>query len=742
MRKIVSLLLALCPLLTFAQKTVDERVEEILSKMTLEDKIGQLNQMDGRRDIEKVKQEVRQGTLSSIMNIVDPAVTDELQRIAIEESPSGIPILFARDVVHGFNTVLPIPLGMAASWDEALIEQAARNTALEATERGIRWAFAPMMDIARDPRWGRIAESFGEDTHMAGRLATAVVRGYQGNSLLDQTSMAACAKHFVGYGDAEGGRDYNTTSIPPRVLRDVYLPPFKACVDAGCASIMTSFNDNDGLPSTGNRWLLTELLREQWGFKGLVVSDWGSVAGLIPHGIARDKRDAAQQCIVAGCDMDMSSRSYLLHLKDLIEKGDIDVAVLDEAVRRVLKLKVELGLFEKPYARKVEKTDIYSQPVLEAACRLAEESVVMLKNEGVLPLAAGVRKVLVTGPMADAPYDQMGTWALDGDKTHTVTPIMALRELYGDKVEIEYIQCLTHPRDKSTAEFKRLAKAARKTDVILAFVGEEQMMSGEAHSLSSLDLQGVQAQMLEVLAETDTPLVTVFMAGRPMTISRQVEISDAILYAWHPGTMGGKALANIISGVAAPSGKLPVTFPRNVGQIPIYYNHRHTSHKAKGTEGNLDKIPRESPQSVMGHTSSYLDVPPTPLFPFGYGLTYTTFELSDIKVESTSVKADGVVRASVVVKNTGSREGTEVVQLYTGRKTASVTQPMKELKDFKRVTLAAGESKTVEFEVPVSRLAFHNRDMVLAVEDGNYTLTIGTDSQNGLRTYFKINSNN
>ena len=738
MKKIISLLLILSPLFAFAQKTVDQRVEEILGRMTIEDKIGQLNQMDGRRDIEKIKQEVREGTLGSIMNIVDPAVTDELQRIAVEESPSHIPLLFARDVVHGFNTVLPIPLAMASSWDDELIESAARNTALEATERGIRWAFAPMMDIARDPRWGRIAESFGEDTYMAGRLATAVVRGYQGETLSDQTSMAACAKHFVGYGDAEGGRDYNTTFIPPRTLRDVYLPPFKACVDEGCASIMTSFNDNDGLPSTGNRWLLTELLREQWGFEGVVVSDWGSVAGLIPHGVSPDKRDAAKQCIIAGCDMDMSSRSYLQNMKDLIEKGEVDMAVLDEAVRRVLRLKVQLGLFDQPYARKAAQSDIYSEPVLETACKLAEESVVLLKNEGTLPIANTVRKVLVVGPMADAPYDQMGTWALDGDKTYTVTPIAAMKQDWGDKVEITYIPCLTHPRDKSTSEFKKMVSAAKKADVVVAFVGEEQMMSGEAHSLSSLDLQGAQSQMLEAVAETGTPLVTVFMAGRPMTIGRQVEISDAVLYAWHPGTMGGKALSNIIFGTVNPSGKLPVTFPRNVGQIPIYYNNKHTSHKAKGTEGNLDNIPREAPQSVMGHTSSYLDVAPTPLFHFGYGLSYTTFELSDIKIESTAVKPDGYVRVSVVVKNTGSREGTEVVQLYTGRKTASVTQPMKELKDFKRVSLAPGESSKVEFEVPVSRLAFHNRDMILAVEEGKYTLTIGTDSQSGLKTYFKI----
>lgn len=739
-KKLIALVVMALPLFAFAQKDIDQRVEEIMAKMTIEDKIGQLNQMDGRRDLEQIKKEVREGTLSSIMNIVDPAVTNELQRIAIEESPAGIPLLFARDVVHGFNTVLPIPLGQAASWDEELIEQASRNTALEATERGIRWAFAPMMDIARDARWGRIAESFGEDTYMAGRLATAVVRGYQGESLSEQTSMAACAKHFVGYGDAEGGRDYNTTSIPPRTLRDVYLPPFKACVDEGCASIMTSFNDNDGLPSTGNRWLLTELLREQWGFEGVVVSDWGSVAGLIPHGVAYDKKDAAHQCIEAGCDVDMSSRSYLLNLKELIESGEVDMAVLDEAVRRVLRLKVALGLFEQPYARTTEKSDIYSESVLATACRLAEESVVMLKNEGeVLPiLPEKVKRVLVVGPMADAPYDQMGTWALDGDKTHTVTPIAAIREDWAKKVEIDYIPCLTHPRDRSTAEFARMQEAARKADIVVAFVGEEQMMSGEAHSLSSLDLQGAQGDMLEALAEVDTPLVTVFMAGRPLTIARQVEISDAILYAWHPGTMGGKALANILFGEVSPSGKLPATFPRNVGQIPIYYNHKHTSHRAKGTEGNLDSIPREAYQSVMGHTSSYLDVAPSPLFPFGYGLSYTTFELSDIKIEKSAVTPEESIKVSVLLTNTGRREGTEVVQLYTGRKTASVTQPMKELKEFQRVTLGAGESRRVEFEVPVSRLAFHNRDMVLAVEEGKYTLTIGTDSQSGLKTYFKI----
>ena len=735
MKRLVTFILLFVPLFVFGGE--DERIEVILSRMSFEDKVGQLNQLDGRGDIEKLKKEIRAGRLGSVMNIVDPAVLDELQRIAVEESPAGIPLLFARDVVHGFKTVLPIPLGQAASFDEELVERAARNTAAEATECGIRWAFAPMMDIARDPRWGRIAEGFGEDTYLAGRLAAAVVRGYQGESLSDPMSMAACAKHFVGYGAAEGGRDYNTTYIPERQLRDTYFPPFKAAVEAGCASVMSSFNDNDGVPATGNRWLLTDVLRGEWGFDGVVVSDWGSVAGLVPHGAAADKREAAKKCITAGTDMDMSSRSYLLNLRSLVDSGEVPMEVVDEAVRRVLRLKMRLGLFDNPYTRKAATSALYSEPVLDDACTLAQEATVMLKNEGVLPLT-GVRRILVTGPMADAPYDQLGTWTLDGDKTHTLTPITALRELCGDDVEILYEPALTHCRDNSTARFGRLRSLARKADVVLAFVGEEQIMSGEAHSLADLTLQGAQSEMLEVLADCGRPLVTVFMAGRPLIIGREAEISDALLYAWHPGTMGGKAIAEIVTGRANPSGKLPVTFPRCVGQIPMYYNHKHTSHIARGTEGNLDDIPREAVQSVMGHTSSYLDVPPTPLFPFGFGLSYTTFALSGLELSDTEVTADGVLKVRVTVENSGKVAGTEVVQLYVGRKSASVTRPMKELKGFRRVTLAPAEKRTVEFELPVSELAFCGADMRVAVEPGAYTLMVGTDSRDGLKSRFSI----
>lgn len=607
------LLTILIPNILFGQ-----RVDEILANMSLEQKIGQLHQIDGRTDLEKLKAEIRKGNISSIMNICDAAVIDELQRIAVEESPSKMPIIFSRDVVHGFKTVLPIPLGQACSFDERLIEIAARNTALEATENGIRWAFAPMMDVARDPRWGRVAEGFGEDPFLTSKLSVAVVKGYQGESLSDPKSMAACAKHFVGYSATEGGRDYNTTYIPVRSLYDTYFPPFKACVDAGIASFMSSFNDNDGVPATGNKWLLTDVLRTEWGFDGVVVSDWGSVAGLIPHGVAANKKEAAATCLEAGLDMDMMSYSYLNHLKELIENGTVSEKLLDRAVRRVLEMKEKLGLLDNPYTRKSESSDVYSKQVLSDAQALTESSMVLLKNDGVLPLK-NVKKIVVAGPMADAPYDQMGTWTLDGEKAHTITPIAALRE----KFNVDYYPALTYPRDSTKRNWKKMLAAAKKADAVVVFVGEEQIMSGEAHSLSNLDLQGLQAALISELAATGTPLVTIIMAGRPLTIAKQVEESNALLYAWHPGTMGGAAIARILNGEVNPSGRLSITFPRNVGQIPIYYNKKHTSHIAKGTEGNINKIGREIAQSVMGHTSSYLDVSPSPLYPFGYGLSYT-----------------------------------------------------------------------------------------------------------------------
>ena len=725
-----------------AEARTDRRLDSLMNSMSLEEKIGQLHQIDGRTDLKKVVSAIRRGQVSSIMNIVDPAVTDSLQRIAVEESPNHIPILFARDIVHGFRTILPIPLGQAASFDPQLVCAASRNTALEATECGIRWAFAPMMDLARDPRWGRVAESFGEDPFLSSAMAVAVTRGYQGDSLSHHGSMAACAKHFVGYGAAEGGRDYNTTYIPRRALYDSYFPPFKACVEEGIASFMSSFNDNDGEPSTGNKWLLTDVLRGEWGFEGIVVSDWGSVGGLIPHGSATDKRDAAKQCLEAGCDMDMMSYSYLRHLKDLIVSGELQEELLDRAVRRVLKLKLELGLFDNPYALREGQSRIYSEPVLDTACSLAEESSVLLKNDGILPLGEDIRRVLVTGPMADAAYDQMGTWALDGDKSRTMTPLKAMEEMLPASVRLTYMPVLEYPRQEEMPDVRKFRREAAKADVVLVFVGEEQMMSGEAHSLSSLHLQGRQSSLIGIAAETGTPVVVVVMAGRPLVIERELEQSSALLYMWHPGTMGGKAAVNLLWGYSSPSGRLPISFPRNEGQIPVYYNHKHTSHIAKGTEGNLANIPREKPQSVMGHTSSYLDVPPSPLFPFGYGLSYTDFELSDLSVEKPAVSASDTLEVCVTVSNIGNRKGVAVVQFYTGRSSASVTRPMRELKGFERVALEPSESRQIRCRIPVESLSFCRKDMSWGVEPGKCYVIAALDSSGGISEEFCITQHN
>lgn len=738
MKKIISSIICLIVSVSVFSQS-ERKLDSLMLSMSLEDKIGQLHQIDGRTDLVKIVEAVRKGQISSIMNIVDPVVIDSLQRIAVEESPAHIPILFARDIVHGFKTILPIPLGQAASFNPELVEAAAANTALEATECGIRWAFAPVMDIARDPRWGRVAEGFGEDPFLSSAMAVAVTRGYQGESLSNPETMAACAKHFVGYGAVEGGRDYNTTYIPKRSLYDCYFPPFKACVGEGIASFMSSFNDNDGEPATGNKWLLSDVLRGEWGFEGIVVSDWGSVGGLIPHGSAKDKRDAARQCLEAGCDMDMMSYSYLRNLKSLISSGEMDVEVLDRAVRRVLKLKLELGLFDNPYTGKRE-TAIYSEKVLDTACRLAEESAVLLKNDGILPLGEKVRRVLLAGPMADAAYDQMGTWALDGDKTRTLTPLKAMREMLPDSIHLEYMPVLDYPRQEEMSDLRKFRREASKADVTVIFVGEEQMMSGEAHSLSNLHLQGRQSELIEIAAETGKPLVVVVMAGRPLVIDRELEKSSALLYMWHPGTMGGKAAVNLLWGYSSPSGRLPITFPRNEGQIPIYYNHKHTSHIAKGTEGDLKKIPREKPQSVMGHTSSYLDVPPTPLFPFGYGLTYTGFEVSDVQVENPRVSVSDTLEVSLTVSNTGSRKGTAVVQFYTGRASASVTRPMKELKGFVRVELEPAESKQIKCRIPVESLSFCRKDMSWGMEAGECYVIVGLDSSSGIRREFIVES--
>lgn len=717
----------------------EKKVEALLSKMTLEEKIGQMNQISSYGNIEDMSGLIKKGEVGSILNEMDPVRINVLQRVAIEESRLGIPLLIARDVIHGFKTIFPIPLGQAASFNPQVAKDGARVAAIEASSVGIRWTFAPMIDIARDPRWGRIAEGCGEDTYLTSVMGAAMVEGFQGDSLNSPTSIAACPKHFVGYGAAEGGRDYNSTFIPERRLRNVYLPPFEAAAKAGAATFMTSFNDNDGVPSTGNAFILKDVLRDEWGFDGVVVTDWASASEMISHGFAADSKEVALKSVNAGVDMEMVSYTFVKELPALIKEGKVKESTIDEAVRNILRIKYRLGLFDTPYVDEQQTSVMYAPSHLEAAKQAAVESAILLKNDKeVLPLQPSVKTVAVVGPMANAPYEQLGTWIFDGEKARTQTPLNAIKEMVGDKVQVIYEPGLAYSREKNPVSVARAAAAAARADVILAFVGEESILSGEAHCLADLDLQGDQGALITALAKTGKPVVTIVMAGRPLTIGKEVEESTAVLYSFHPGTMGGPALADLLWGKVVPSGKAPVTFPRMVGQIPVYYAHNNTGRPATRNEVLLNDIAVEAGQTSLGCTSFYMDAGFDPLFPFGYGLSYTTFKYSNIKLASDVLKKDDVLTVTFDLENTGKYEGTEVAQLYIQDKIGSVTRPVKELKRFTRVTLKPGEKKSVSFELPVSELAFWNIDMAKVVEPGDFGLWVATDSQSGEEVFFKV----
>ena len=723
------MMLASCS--TEPKSDIDRKVDELLSQMTLREKVGQMNQLSGGAWL---VDQAAKGEVGSILNCVDPAEINAVQRAAVEESRLGIPILVSRDVIHGFRTIFPIPLGQAATFDPAIVEQGARISAVEATASGIRWTFSPMLDIARDPRWGRVAEGSGEDPYLDAVMGVAMVKGYQGDDLSDPTSMAACIKHFVGYGAAEGGRDYNSTMISERSLRNTYFPAFKATAEAGAATLMTSFNEIDGIPSTGNKWLLKDILRDEWGWDGMVVTDWNSAGEMIAHGFSRDLKHSAEQAINAGVDMDMMSYGFIQYVEELVNEGLVSEKEIDRAVRNILKLKFELGLFENPYVDEAASAEVdYAPEHLEAAKQCAVESAVLLKNNGVLPLA-DVRRILVTGPLADAPYEQLGTWAFDGQKEHSVTPLAALRKEY----DVIWEPGLSYSRDKNTSEFAKVRRAAAQAEAAVVFVGEEAILSGEAHSLSDLNLQGAQSELIAEVAKAGKPVVVVVLAGRPLTIERDLANCDAMLYSFHPGTMGGPALADLIKGDAVPSGKLPMTFLRAAGQAPFYYNHNNTGRPCNGTETLLEDIPIAAGQTSLGCTSYYLDTGYGPLFPFGYGLSYTTFEYGKPSVEKSDLGRDDVLRVSFDLKNTGRYEGTEVAQLYVQDKVGSVVRPVKELKRFERVTLAPGETRTLTFELPVSELAFWNIDMEYVVEPGDFRLWVAGDSASGEPVDFHV----
>ena len=565
-----------------------------------------------------------------------------------------------------------------------------------------------------------------------------MIKGFQGSSLNSPTSMAACAKHFVAYGASEGGKDYNSTFVPERVLRNVYLPPFKAAVDAGCATFMTSFNDNDGVPGTANKFVLKDILRDEWKFDGMVVTDWASAAEMINHGFCADGKDAAEKSVNAGVDMDMVSETFIKNLKRSLEENVVSMQAIDNAVRNILRLKFRMGLFDNPYIATPQRVK-YAEEHLKAAKEAVEQSVILLKNSnGTLPLTDNVRTIAVVGPMADAPYEQLGTWVFDGEKEHTVTPLKAIKEMYGDKVNVIFESALAYSRDKDRSGIVKAVSAARRADAVIVFVGEESILSGEAHSLANLDLQGAQSELIKSLSAVGKPLVTVVMAGRQLTIGKEVEASDAVLYLFHPGTMGGPAIADILFGKVNPSAKTPVTFPRMTGQLPMYYAHNNTGRPANPTEMLIDEIPVEAGQTSVGCRSFYLDAGDTPLFPFGYGLSYTTFEYSNLKLASDMLTVGGELLVAVDLKNTGRYDGVEVVQLYIQDKIGSVTRPVKELKAFRRVALKAGESTVVSFSLPVSELAFWGYDMTYGVEPGDFRLWVGTSSAEGLSADFTV----
>lgn len=733
--------------ISYSQKTdlnVEKKIGNIIKNMTLEQKIGQacLKGTSSRSKglSEELKNDVRKGLVGAILNLTDPNLVFEIQKIAVEESPNHIPLLFGRDVIHGYKTIFPIPLGLAASWDMDLVEKTSKIAANESYSRCINWTYAPMVDIARDARWGRIAESPGEDPLLASRLGVAYVKGFQGNDPAVPGQILACAKHFAAYGAAEGGRDYNTVSMSESLLRNVYLKPFEAAAKAGAATFMSSFNDVNGVPASGNPFLLKKILREEWKYDGFVVSDWNSVTEMIPHGFAADEKDAALKSASAGLDMEMTSLSYAHHLKTLIAEKKISEKQLDEMVRNILRIKFRAGIFENPYFKDREKFSLLSADALQTAKTAASKSCVLLKNENqILPLKSN-QKIAVIGPLADASREQLGTWIFDGNKEDSQTPLKALQNSFGAN-NVYYSAGLSHSRSLSEEGFAAAIAEAKKSDVILFFAGEEAILSGEAHSRANINLPGLQEKLIAKLQKTGKPIVLVIMSGRPITLGAVLPKVNALIMAWHPGTMAGPAISDILLGVVNPSGKLPVTWPKEVGQIPIYYNHPNTGRPADPkTFVAIQDIPIEAWQSSLGNNSHYLDAGYEPQYPFGFGLSYTTFSYENLKIEKAVLKNNNTekLNVSAVITNTGNTTGTETVQLYVRDITGSIVRPIRELKDFVQIELKPKESKTVQFSIPVSDLAFYNDKMELKTESGDFKVWIASHAENGLEGDFKV----
>ncbi|MCP4594660.1 MAG: glycosyl hydrolase [bacterium] len=711
------------------------RIENLLERMTLEEKLSQLTQRSGddiddadtpeaRQKTEAFLATIRGAQMGSFLNVHGAERVNRLQRVAVEESRLGIPLIFGLDVIHGYKTIFPIPLAETCSWDPDLVTRAAAVAATEARAAGIHWTFAPMVDIARDPRWGRVAEGAGEDPYLGAVMAAARVRGFQGEDPAAADRLLACAKHFCAYGGAEAGRDYNTVDVSERTLREVYLPPFKAAVDAGVGTFMSAFNDLNGIPATANPFILTEVLRQKWGFEGFVVSDWDSIGELVQHGIAASPADSARLAITAGVDMDMCSFVYRAHLAEEIRSGRISETVIDRAVRRVLKAKARLGLFEHPYVDPQREAQVCLTPEhLALAREVARSSIVLLKNhDDLLPLGKDLGTIAVLGPLADNRKDPFGTWAGIGGWGEAVDVLAGVRSAVSKETRVLHAKgCELEGNDRSG--FVEALTVAKQADAVVLVVGEGQAMSGEAHCRTSLGLPGVQRDLVETVHAIGVPVVVVLMNGRPLSIGWTAEHVPAILETWHLGNECGHAVADVLFGDFNPSGKLPITFPRNVGQVPIYYYHKNTG---------------RPPADNDGFTSKYLDTPTTPLFPFGYGLSYTTFGYADLEVSARKIPPGGEVTISAVVANKGKRPGHEIVQLYVRDVVASVSPPVKRLRGFRRIFLAPGETKRVSFTLACADLGLYNAEMKYVTEPGEFRVWIGPSSAEGLEGRFEV----
>ncbi|MFN2498212.1 MAG: glycoside hydrolase family 3 N-terminal domain-containing protein [Pyrinomonadaceae bacterium] len=709
------------------QDKIEQRIDALLARMTLAEKLGQLQQLDGEGNgtfRPEHPELIRKGLLGSTLNVRGAQRTNQLQHIAMEESRLKIPVLFGFDVIHGYRTIFPIPLAEASSWDTASAERSASIAAQEARASGVRWTFAPMLDIARDPRWGRITEGAGEDPFLGAAFARARVRGFQGTDYSAPDKILACAKHWVAYGATEGGRDYNTTDMSENTLREIYFPPFKAAIDAGVGTVMSGFNDLNGVPVSANHFTLTKVLRDEWKFDGFVVSDYTSVKELINHGLASDEPDAARQALNAGVDMEMVSRLFNQHGSQLLKEGKISQATIDEAVRRILRIKFRLGLFEHPYTDETrEKISLLTSQNRAAARAIAGRSMVLLKNDHEsLPLSKALHSIAVIGPLADDRRSPLGWWSGDGKPEDTVTPLMGIRAKVALATKVSYAKGCDTQGD-ATEGIAAAVALARESDVAIVFVGESAEMVGEAASKSSLDLTGRQMDLVKAVYATGKPTIVVLINGRPLTVGWIVENTPAVLEAWMGGTEAGNAIADVLFGDVNPSGKLPVTFPRAVGQVPIYYNYMNTG---------------RPPEANNRYTSKYLDVPWTPLFPFGYGLSYTKFKITSLQVSAPRIPPDGRLTVSVNVENVGKRSGDEVVQLYIRDVAASVTRPVKELKGFQRVTLQPAEKKRLEFALTAEHLGFWNREMRFTVEPGKFKVMVGANSEDLIEATFEV----